>query len=287
LTNSRKYMKHEIPARIIRCKYCRGTGSLVHFGYYKGIPRYFCTKCKHKFSDNGATFGMRTPVIQVATALSMFFDGMSLSGIKRNLQQIYGSYPSDSSIYGWILKFAQKAITLVETYKATTSGVWIVIDSVIRIGGINFWFCDIIDTGTDFLLATNFSTTKTSKDAEVLMLRALTHSNHPPNTIITNKNKSYLKSTEDIFGAYTRHLYDQPHDPVLETAPISYYHMILQDRTKVMSRMQNTTTAKLISDCWLVHYNYFRPNDTLHGSTPAQAAGIPIPYRNWLDILLN
>ena len=43
-------------------------------------------------------------------------------------------------------------------------------------------------------------------------------------------------------------------------------------------------TAQLLSDAWLVHYNFFRPHMSLRDRTPASVAGIRFPYRNWKDI---
>ncbi|MDY6917876.1 MAG: hypothetical protein SVP26_08040, partial [Chloroflexota bacterium] len=45
-------------------------------------------------------------------------------------------------------------------------------------------------------------------------------------------------------------------------------------------------SAKLITDGWLLHYNFFRPHESL-GMTPAKAAGIDFPYRNWRDIVAD
>ena len=34
-----------------------------------------------------------------------------------------------------------------------------------------------------------------------------------------------------------------------------------------------------------MYYNYFRPHTSLKDKTPAQAAGIKFPFRNWKDVV--
>ena len=52
-----------------------------------------------------------------------------------------------------------------------------------------------------------------------------------------------------------------------------------------MRGLKNIKSAKLITDGWLLHYNYLRPHESLNGKTPAQIAGVKFPYRNWQDIV--
>jgi len=52
-----------------------------------------------------------------------------------------------------------------------------------------------------------------------------------------------------------------------------------------MRGLKTRKSAKLITDGWLVHYNFFRPHEALGDKTPAQKAGIKFPFRNWLDIV--
>ena len=52
-----------------------------------------------------------------------------------------------------------------------------------------------------------------------------------------------------------------------------------------MRGLKNITSARLITEGWLLHYNYIRPHESLNGKTPAHVAGIKYPYRNWQDIV--
>lgn len=267
------------------CKHCRSSAHVVRYGTQKGIQQYYCKKCKRKFADNAALSGMRTPTEQVSSALSMFYEGMSLSGIRRHLQQTYYNYPADAAVYGWIVRFTQKAVSAARTYRAHTGNVWIADETVLKIGGSNMWFWDIIDDKTRFLLASHISTSRTTRDAETLMLRAARHATKIPNIIITDKLRAYLDGIERVFGADTRHILSGGFRIQPNTNLVERFHSTLKGRTSVMRGMQNRETARLITNGWLVHYNFFRPHEALGGRTPAQAAGIRFPYANWAEVV--
>jgi len=58
----------------------------------------------------------------------------------------------------------------------------------------------------------------------------------------------------------------------------------LQQRTKVMRGLKNIETAIDFVNGWLVHYNFFRPHESLNDRTPANKAGIAFPFADWLDV---
>ena len=106
----------KVIANTLKCKFC-GSTSLVKYGKFRGIQRWWCKACKRKFADNEALPNMKTPSRQIAAALSMYYGGMSLNAIRRHLDQQYGHRPSDSTIYEWISKFTQASINEVKDYK--------------------------------------------------------------------------------------------------------------------------------------------------------------------------
>lgn len=69
---------------IIKCKYCKSE-NVNKYGKYKDNQYYICKDCGHKFSDNTNIPCMQTPTDQIADALNMYYEGLSLSEIRRNL----------------------------------------------------------------------------------------------------------------------------------------------------------------------------------------------------------
>src|SRR3990167_63997 len=61
----------------IICKFCGSGKHIVRYGTYKGIQRYFCRNCERKFSDTDSPEKMRYPSVQISSAITMFYEGMS------------------------------------------------------------------------------------------------------------------------------------------------------------------------------------------------------------------
>jgi putative transposase len=284
LTNIIK--KNDIVATIdtIHCKHC-GSNALVRYGHYKGIPRYWCKVCKRKFKADSTLFHMKTPANQVSSALSMYYEGMSINAIRRHLQQEYGNCPSSATIYEWIDKYTQIAIKQARQYKPEKVGnTWVADETVLEINGQNVWFWDIIDTSSRYLLATCVSFARTTHDAQALMEKASKTAGKIPKVVITDKLHAYLDGIELAFGADTEHRQSRPFSIKDSTNIIERFHSTLKTRTKVMRGLKSIDTAIQFTDGWLVHYNYLRPHQALHGKTPAQKAMVVYPFRDWADI---
>lgn len=274
----------KVPYFDVTCKYC-GSRRVIKYGHYGGVQRFFCNDCKRKFADNDAPPDMKTPIEQVGTAIGMYYEGQSLNSIRRLLTQIYHSYPSDSTIYRWLVKFTKQAVDEAEDLKPSVGDTWVADETVLDIDGKNVWFWDIIDAKTRFLLASRLSRSRTIKDAALLMNEAKHRAGKSPEVILTDKLAAYLDGIELVFGADTKHIQSKPFTIENNTNLIERFHGSLKDRTKVMRGLKSIKTARLITDGWLLHYNFIRPHESLDDKTPAEVAGVNYPYRNWQDIV--
>jgi transposase-like protein len=266
----------------IKCPYC-GNEGVLKYGKYKGIQRYWCKVCKRKFKADDTTFHMKTPASQITSALNMFYEGMSIKAIRRNLQQEHGNMPSTATIYEWIQKYTQYATDSIKGYQPKKIGdTWIADETVIEIDGQNVWLFDIIDDKTRYLLATRISRSRTTRDAQMLYDRAVKTAGKEPDKVITDKLASYL----DVrYGKETEHIQSKPFAVEDNTQMIERFHETLKQRTKVMRGLKNMESAIGFIAGWLVHYNYLRPHTALNDKTPAEMTGIEYPYKNWADII--
>jgi hypothetical protein len=62
---------------------------------------------------------------------------------------------------------------------------------------------------------------------------------------------------------------------------IERWHETLKERTKIMKGLKDANSAVRFTDGFLVHYNYFRPHESLNSRTPAQEAEIDYTVNNW------
>jgi len=98
----------------------------------------------------------------------MFYEGQSLNSVTRLLNQIYGSFPSDSSVYKWVAKYTAPAVKSAKDYHPKVGDIWHVDETVLKIGGKNVWYYDVIDEDTRFLLASHFTYQRFLGDARSL-----------------------------------------------------------------------------------------------------------------------
>jgi putative transposase len=269
----------------VKCKNC-GSEAVVKYGSYKGVPRYLCKICKRKFKADDNLSGMRIPTKQIASSLNLYYDGSSVRAIGRHLHQENGHTPSTASIYEWVQKYSQYLTDSIKDYHPNVGNEWIADETVLKIGGQQVWLWDIIDTRSRFLLASRLSTSRTTRDAQILIDRAIKTAGKEPDIVLTDKLASY---TDVFYGNDAEHKHGSPFSKVEgeSTSKIERWHGTLKQRTKVMRGLKNIETAIDFTNGYLAYYNYLRPHESLDNKTPAEISGISYPYHNWDDVIRN
>lgn len=265
------------------CKYC-GSPNVTKFGTFQGIQRYWCKGCKRKFADNRALPTMKTPIEHISTALSCYFGGMPLDAIQRHLQQQYNAYYTEMGIYNWIRRFSQEAVDRVKDFQPVVGDTWVADETVLKVGGRNIWFFDVIDEKTRYLLASRLAESRTVKEAALVMNEAKRKAGKSPKRIITDKLAAYIDGIELVFGADTKHVQGKPFTDINSTNVIERFHGTLKDRTKVIRGFKNMDTARLLTQAWLVHYNFFKEHETLGNIPPAVKMGAT-PVKDWAEVV--
>jgi len=242
---------------------------------------------------------MHNDIKTIADVLNMYYEGMSENEIRRNLIQQNSNFVSTGSVYNWVNRFTDLAVTEADKHIPKVGDTWIANETYIRIDKsedrvvnpysksrsakwIIFW--DIIDADIRYLLASHCATTRGKQDAKILMDKAAKRAGKIPKVVITDKLGAYLDGIELAYGSDAQHKQGAPFDIINNTNLIERFHGTLKERTKVMRALKNKTTLEKFMEGWLVHYNFFRPHMSLDGKTPAEASGINFPFRNWKDV---
>ncbi len=274
---------------VVECKFCGDWETVVQYGRTaKGTQRYLCQKCDRTFIDNKAPERMRFPTEVIASAINQFYESSSLHKIKRQLQLDFGVQPDHSTIYNWIIRYTKKATKAFENTRMKVGNTWVADETVLKLksgGGENVWLFDCIDEDSKFLLASHLTPNRYTKDAQILMERAEKRAGKMPKVVITDKLRSYLRAMEETFGDRAKHHQSGPFALTKSTRSIERLHGTIKDRTKIMRGLANKESAKRMMDGWGIHYNFFRPHGGLDNKTPAEAAGIDAPYRNWAEVV--
>ena len=268
----------------VSCKYC-GSPNVVKYGTFQGIQRYWCKDCKRKFADNRALPKMKTDVKVISAALSCYFGGMPLDAIQRHLYQQFKVYYSEMGIYNWIRRFSKEAIDRVKDFQPVVGDTWIADETMLKVGGRNIWFFDVIDEKTRYLLASRLTESRATKQAALVMNEARRRAGKSPKRVLTDKMGAYVNAIDLVFGGAARHIQSTPFTNVNSTNIIERFQGTLKDRTKVIRGFKSMTTAELLTDAWLVHYNFFKEHETLGNIPPAQNMGIPTPIKDWAEVI--
>ncbi len=268
----------------VKCKYC-GADDIVKYGFQSHLQQYFCRVCKRKFSEKDTLEDKHTSTAEIGAALSMFYEGLSLSKISTQLKGIFSHDVDPSTIYHWILEYSQKAIKILKPLKLRLGNTWVVDETVIKIGGYNVWFWDIIDEKTRFLLASHLSIARRIEDVMIIMEKALKRAKAFPSYILSDKLPAYQKGIERVFHIHAKHIKSQGFTAEINTNLIERFHGTLKDRINILRGFKSVRTAKLILDGFIVNYNFFRPHMTLNNTTPAQEAGINLTFDTWEGLL--
>lgn len=256
-----------------RCKHCR-SASVIRYGYYSGVQRWWCKECKRKFADNKALPGMKTSTNQIAFTLTMYFEGKTLNIIRRNLQTLYNSYPSDSTLYNWIERFTKRAIAADNKLMPIVGDVWLVHETSLDINNRKVWFWDIIDIKTGYILSSRLCTRRNIGIANILMMKAVNKASKLPKVVVSNKITPYYNYTELNFGTEISRVTAITLNTASGIRILERISSSLKTRTAIVRRFKNIKNAKTIIRGWPVHYNYLRPQEIAQCNTPAHRAGI-------------
>jgi len=270
----------------MNCKYC-GSPNVIKFGTFNGVQRYWCKDCKRKFADNRALPKMKTDTNIISSALSCYFGGMPLDAIQRHLKQQFGIYYSEMGIYNWVKRFSKEAVNRIKDFQPIVGDTWIADETMLKVGGKKIWFFDVIDEKTRYLLASRLAQSRTIKEAALVMNEAKRRAGKSPKRIITDRLAAYIDGIELVFGGDTKHIQSKPFTDVNSTNIIERFQGTLKDRTKIIRGFKSMPTAELLTDAWLVHYNFFKEHESLGNIPPAQRMGIATPLKSWAEVVVS
>ena len=274
-------MSHFTETPIV-CKWC-GSTDIKKYGTRKDVQEYICLKCNRKFINKDAPYKKQTPIDQIGTSISSYYDGLSFADIARLLSES-GNPVNESTVYRWIMSYTQKAVKTLENYHPKVSGTWVADETAIKFDNDLYWVWDIIDTRTRFLLASYLSHNRGTKEARMLMELASQRAGTTPKKVVTDKLKAYLGGIELTFGADTKHVQSSPFEVDTDNNVIERFQGTIKDRTKVIRGFKSVETARIILDGFMLHYNFFHVHLAL-SKTPAEAAGLKIPFKTWTEFV--
>ena len=236
--------------------------------------------------DDARIHKMKTPARQIASAMGMYYGGMPLDAIQQQFRQDYDLDMSESNYWNWVKRFTKEAIRQAKSFKPNVGSTWVADETYMKLGKRNVYFWDIIDADTRYLLATHVSFTRNGRDAQQLMALARKRAGKAPSSVITDKLGSYIVGIEEEFGADSKHRQGGPFDKENSTSLIERFHRTLEQRADVFQKFKNISDIRLLTDGWLINYNFFKQHEGVGNVPPAQAMSKVVPFKDWNDIVI-
>ena len=142
-----------------------------------------------------------------------------------------------------------------------------------------------MDSDTRFVLAAYLSPGRTTRAAATALALARERADNPPRQIKTDGLRSYRDAVPRAFPT-------RPVKPDVSQGIKSEINNNLSDRLQGTIRDKNKTlrglkareTGQAYVDGPVLHYNHFRPHESLKGKRPAEAAGAELPFKDWEDV---
>lgn len=229
---------------------------------------------------------MKTSAKQIASALGMYYGGMSLDAVQQQFKQDYDLDMSESNYWNWVKRFTKEAVKQSREFHPVVGDTWVADETYMKLGDRNVYFWDIIDADTRYLLATHVSFTRGTRDARILMERARKRAGKAPKAVVTDKLASYIMGIEDAYGADSKHRQGGPFNLENNTNLIERFHRTLEQRTEVFQKYKNIQDIRLLTDGWLINYNFFKQHEGAGNIPPAQVRSKVVPFKDWNDVVI-
>ncbi len=266
----------------VRCPRC-GSSSVVKRGHHDGKQTFACKDCSRRFFNSGDTLDGRAK--QIGAAVNMYYDGLSFKRIAENIAEMFDRpEPSKRTVYTWVQKYTKKAKQTMKEYPAHTGDEWVADEMVLRVGGKKYWNWNVMDSKTRYVLASHLSLRRDATAATEVMRKARENAATLPKVIKTDRLRSYNDGIDAVFAGVAKHVKSDGITAEVNNNLSERLQGTFRERSKTMRGLQSRETGQRFLDGWVVNYNVFRPHYGLKGKTPAQAAHVYPPFKEWEDL---
>jgi transposase-like protein len=271
----------------IICKKCDGK-NIKRDGVRKtknrgNVQRYKCLDCSHRFSIDEGFWKMKNQENKITSCMNMYYVGMSLRKIQEHLQMFTPKNSHYSTIYRWIVKYANIIGTLTDNIQIK-SGKELMSDEMEyhRLGEQN-WFVDVMDTEIRFVVASDYMKSRTIENLAKVLKKGK----------LATGEQIKVVTTDGLLKTHWNHKSPIIHNVVIASErgfnhKIERLHNTIRDRTKIMRGFHGSLeSARSIMKGMEIYYNFVGKHQGINGKTPSEEA-IPelcLSTNKWLSLI--
>ncbi len=269
----------------VSCPSCE-SGHVVKIGKQAGQQRYRCRGCKKDFRANGKAEGRRMDAELMGSAIRDFYSGKSYKATAEGLHDEYDLpvEPSTATIYEWVRDYTDKAVAQLKGHKAQTGKEWVADEMMVDVGGEKMWLWNVMDSETRYILASHLTPRRDANAARVVLRKAAEAAEKPPETIRTDKLKSYTSAAKAVLPE-AKHIQSDGITADSNNNLSERLQGTFRARIKTLRGLDSRTTGQRYLDGWVLNYNQFRGHESLNDDTPGKRAKVNPPFQEWADVV--
>ena len=245
-----------------------------------------CTACLSWEINPGQKRKPGSQNLAIGIGLQMNFHGAKSKEIQEKANLLTGNlHIGRSSMHYWIRRYAKAAIERARKLQVVnSSGDWELDIISLEYRTQQHYCWSITDSRTQYILATE--RTSQLKIGEELFKMARHAAGHEPHTILISPN---MKKNVPGLAKQARAATLIQRSPSEENSDGSMTRL----RNGVTKRIEsargefNQVTMEYVLGALAMSINLFEQSEKLDDQTPAEAAGVETPYRNWEDMVVK
>ena len=277
----------------ICCNKC-GSIRVVKYGTSASKQIYKCKDCQHKFREQSLLQKVKFSPELITLTLDLYFSGLSLRKIARNVSDHFDIQINFSTIYTWIQRYIPVISEYVNSLKPQLGDTWHADELFVKMKGGETrkgntgiaYLWNVMDRQSRFLIASKLSEHRDTEGAINAFNEAI-HNAHGqnPQQIHTDALRAYREGISKTFGLKVDHVskcgINKPH---ADNNRIERLNGTLRERVKVQRGWKSHKSA--IAEGQRIQYNFVKRHQALEGQTPAKKVGIESKDKNkWIDLL--
>jgi transposase-like protein len=233
----------------------------------------------------------------VTLTLDLYFSGLSLRKVARNVNDHFNLNMGSTSIYRWIKKYVPLISEYVNSLTPNISTTWHADELFVNMrGGQKIrgdhtigYLWNVMDRKTRFLIASKLTEDRGEDSAILAFRQAVQNVHSKPETVYTDSLRSYKAGLRRNFRArfHVNHIenvgINKPH---ATNNRIERLNGTLRERVKVQRGWKTVKTP--LAEGMRINYNFVKPHMALDGKTPAQESGLNVVNEKgnkWMDLL--
>ena len=152
-----------------------------------------CHDCKYRFAlEDIREYKATTEII--IKSIDLYVQGESYRSIANTLKQFHNLKVSQVSVMNWIKKYTFIVDNYLQTFTPEASDTWHADEQFVSVKNRQRYVWNCMDNKTRFLLASNVTNQRSTKDARTLFQQAKKTANKMALTVITDGSFNYVKA---------------------------------------------------------------------------------------------